>query len=258
MKQKIYVIGFPKSGNTWLARLMAEITNSNIHANSNKDYLHLADNSFKRNGDFIIYKEHAVDDIELVLKEKVIYIVRDVRDVIISGFFHSHRKINENLILNNKIMNKYFEYEIRGLNNKWQGNFLNRMYLRFVIFVKFLLNKKKLVEFGGWSDHVEYWMQWKEVCFVRYEDLLDDTKGEITRIVSELDLNIDENIIDKAIQNQSFDKKKETFLQQGDIKNLEFLRNGKKESWKRLLSNEMYKEIITKHSKIMKQFNYIK
>ena len=29
-QEDIYVIGFPKSGNTWLARLLAEVTDSNL------------------------------------------------------------------------------------------------------------------------------------------------------------------------------------------------------------------------------------
>ena len=36
-KEKIYVVGFPKSGNTWLARLLAEITSSKVAVDNPHD-----------------------------------------------------------------------------------------------------------------------------------------------------------------------------------------------------------------------------
>jgi len=49
-KEPIFVVGFPKSGNTWLARLLAEITQSNIEANNPID---IADNLLSRKGSYL-------------------------------------------------------------------------------------------------------------------------------------------------------------------------------------------------------------
>lgn len=84
----IYVLGFPKSGNTWLARLLGEVTQSNILA---EDLVNTADNSSDREGDFAIHKEHVARDEQVLLKEQVVYIIRDIRDVLVSSFYHNHR-----------------------------------------------------------------------------------------------------------------------------------------------------------------------
>jgi len=164
--------------------------------------------------------------------------------------------LNEKSIQNSFVLKKYFEYEINGLNKEWQGNFSNRMYLRFVILIKFLLNRPKLIKFGSWSDHVQYWTSQNGISFVKYEDLLQNTKYEMQRLLKELDFNIEEAKIDASIEKQSFEKKKKDFIDKNDIKNAKFMRNGEKESWKQLFSDKLYQKIIDRHGKIMNKFNY--
>ena len=83
-KEPIYVVGFPKSGNTWLARLISETLDSNLAPNNSID---AADFSENRKGKYIIFKQHTDENISDISKSSVIYIIRDVRDVLVSGFF---------------------------------------------------------------------------------------------------------------------------------------------------------------------------
>ena len=106
----IYVLGFPKSGNTWLARLLSEVTQSNILA---EDPVNTADNSLDRQGNFVIHKEHVVRDEQVVLKEQVVYIIRDIRDVLVSGFYHNNRRLNDEKINSNIIARLYFYAQIK-------------------------------------------------------------------------------------------------------------------------------------------------
>lgn len=71
----IYIVGYPKSGNTWLSRLVGDATNSPIKGNS------LADEGHDRAGIYTIIPRHSRS---LLDGGKIIVITRDPRDVIVS------------------------------------------------------------------------------------------------------------------------------------------------------------------------------
>lgn len=90
------------------------------------------------------------------------------------------------------------------------------------------------IRIGNWSNHVNYWSS-KDFVVVRYEDLLKDTKYELKRILSELEINTNDTIIEDAIKKQSFAKKKQDFIDAGDELNTKFLRSGKVGAWRNIL-----------------------
>ena len=53
--EPIYVIGYPKSGNTWLARMIAEVLRANI---ASADVINSSDNRQDRDGKYLIIKKH--------------------------------------------------------------------------------------------------------------------------------------------------------------------------------------------------------
>jgi hypothetical protein len=109
-KEPIYVIGFPKSGNTWFARLLAEVTDSNIKATNLIDS---SENSLDKKGKHVIYKEHVLEDVDSILQCKVVYIVRDVRDVLVSWFFHCNRWMPHERAIENTLYRQYLNYEVK-------------------------------------------------------------------------------------------------------------------------------------------------
>ena len=93
MKKRVIICGYPKSGNTWLTRLTAEIIGCPVAgfwcAPANND---IAIEGGERESEYECYKAH--HSIEFMSKtlshysngtEKLIYVIRDPRDVIISG-----------------------------------------------------------------------------------------------------------------------------------------------------------------------------
>ena len=256
-KEPIFVIGFPKSGNTWLARLLAEVTRSNIAVNDPLDVINAADNSPERTGCYVVYKEHVVNDVEEALRGKVVYIIRDVRDVLISGFYHCNRWCNNELIKRNIICRWYFIHEVGKLNKMWQGNAWAETLYKVRCSIKFLIGYKyNKVRIGSWSDHVSFWAGKPGVIIVRYEDLLRDTKGEMRKLLDAFEMDVSDEILSQAISNQSFENKKALFQQSGDSRNAKFLRSGEAGGWRELLSPSMVKKIEMQHGRVMNEYGY--
>ena len=151
-KEPIFVIGFPKSGNTWLARLLAEITQSEMESSNTVDS---ADNSaMRRRGGHLICKRH--DSVKEFSLEDVpiVYIIRDVRDVLVSAFFFNNRFVTEDLVkldsnlrgIKRLLYRLYFWNQIRRMNRQWCGNELT-------VLRNWIHGRKSTV--GSWSEHVE-------------------------------------------------------------------------------------------------------
>lgn len=254
-KEPIFVIGFPKSGNTWLARLIAEVTDSNLNPRNPVD---AADFSHERTGNYLVNKEHVIQNMNDILDGKVIYIVRDVRDVLVSGFFHCNRWCDEDKIKKSMFFKMYFNHEINKLNEKWQGNLWAEFTYRIKSFlISLVRDKSEKVRIGSWSNHVLFWTQKKDVVVVRYEDLLQNTEGEVRRILAELKINVDESAVIKTVSNQSFENKKKKFIHSGDVKNNKFLRSGKEGGWQSLLSPKSVTKIEKMHSQVMNKYGYM-
>jgi hypothetical protein len=254
-KESIYVIGFPKSGNTWLARLLAEVADSNMAASNEVDS---ADNSLNKKGKYVIYKEHVPEDIEKVLQCKVVYIVRDVRDVLVSWFFHCNRWMPHESARRNKLYRQYLNYEVKKSIKILRSNLPAELLAKTRYGLKALFHRRlEQRSIGGWGEHVLFWLDKPDVVVVKYEDLLKDTEGELRKVVNSLKLDVDCKRIPKVVFNQSFKKKKEGFQKSGDVKNYKFLRSGTSGSWEGLLYPSTAESIKNKYIKIMNNFDYL-
>ena len=145
---------------------------------------------------------------------------------------------------------------MRGLNKHWQGDILSRIKHNTHLFIKKVLLKKKTTRVGSWSNHVDFWGSLDGIAIVRYEDLLIDTENELKKIFDKLNIKVTDKHLKQTIENQSFDKKKKEFIQKGDMVNAKFMRSGKKESWKQLISSVLQSEIEEKHHKTLLKYNY--
>lgn len=108
---------------------------------------------------------------------KYIYVERDALDVLVS-YFHFYRA--------------YLGYT----------GTLDAFYERFM---------DGRVQYGSWFEHVAEWRERAadpDVLVVRYEDLLNDRKASIERLVEFLDWERDERWVDRAVIESSFDAMK--------------------------------------------------
>ena len=175
-----------------------------------------------------------------------IYIVRDPRDVAVSMSHHSN--MNNESVVEYLITNQHEIAHIdKNSKKEKQDSF-----------------KKSIM--GTWSMNYLSWKSYKgrKIHFVRYEDLINDTKNEFLKILEYLknivNFNIDEQKLNKAIIETSFEnlsnmELKNGFIEQSWEKN--FFRKGKIGDWKESLDNKLSKKIEDTFYKEMEYLGYI-
>ena len=90
--KNILIVGYPKSGTNWLSRLVAEVLQCNFNGDWGFDTKNASRLIFENtNSEYQVFKSHHFfSDIKTASKEpiyKIIYIVRDPRDIVISGTY---------------------------------------------------------------------------------------------------------------------------------------------------------------------------
>lgn len=228
-KTKILVVGYPKSGNTWLTRLVSELLDSPSIGFVGFDDIKqdMSTEGLNRESEYVVLKSHLKYDKKLMIKneikeEKTIYIIRDIRDIVVSSYFYF--KINIDKIINSYISGKS------------------------------LLNNNEDSMWGRWDEHIYSWKS--KSLVVKYEDLLFDTYKEANKIISYLGFEIDKNKIKSAIVNQSFYNRKKEFLKKNEITKYKFMRKGKAGEYKEILSEEQNKRIKEAFLKTIEEMGY--
>ena len=175
-----------------------------------------------------------------------IYIVRDPRDVVIS--MSHHLNMNNESVVEHLITN---QHEIAHIDK----NFKKEKQDSF---------KKSIM--GTWSMNYLSWKSYKgrKIHFVRYEDLINNPKNEFLKILEYLkniiNFDIDEQKLNKAIVETSFDNLSKMELKNGFIEQSwkrNFFRKGKIGDWKESLDNKLSKKIEDTFYKEMKYLGYI-
>ena len=155
----VFLVSYPRSGNTWTRFLIASliyqdapITFANIESRIPEIYFN-PDHRMRRLPRPRILKSHECFQPHY---RRVIYIVRDPRDVAVSFYHHNVKAGN---IADNYPMEDYIP--------------------RFI-------NAEFDTQWGSWADHVQSWMLLRQnhpdFLFLRYEDMKRDTMTELERI----------------------------------------------------------------------------
>lgn len=178
----IFLVSFPKSGNTWTRFLLANLRFPDEPAtwvNINRlipDPTGTAKKDFDRMPRPRIIKSHECFDPRY---PRVIYIVRDPRDVVLSQY-HYHRKI-------------------RKLDDESP---LEQFVTRFLA--------GETCPHGSWGQNVATWMYTSEesprFLLLRYEDLVADTARELAKVASFLQLAAGPEQIAQAVERSSADR----------------------------------------------------
>jgi len=168
-----------------------------------------------------IFKTHLpFNALPYYVEWKYIYLVRDGRDVGVSLYEQRRSRIV------NPIQDEFGEFWDRWVEGEPHWSF--------------------------W-EHIKSWWEVKHlpnVLMVHYNNLIDDKPAEIERIVNFLDLQIDDNIKNKILEQSSLEYMKinaQKFQPAGYFQGQTFINKGKKNRWKKLLTFQQldgYEKII--------------
>jgi len=220
---RIAITGFPKSGNTWVSRLLGDVLDSPVGGIKNAKPL--ATEGQERTGRYRVLQLHlrpVYEDVGMCLPNgwglcvpqydgmPLIHVVRDPRDVVVSAKHYWDIDTMENAL----------EAVGRGL--------------------------EPVKAVGPWQTYVTNWLDCPvKPLLVRYEDLHTDAASELVRILEHWDLRYREDRIAPAVERQAFDAKRAQIQSDGDGRiygksiQLKNLRRGKVGGWRRCFTTEM-------------------
>lgn len=230
MKKNILIVGYPKSGTTWLSRLVAQLVNCPLKGDWGfEDIQAPYQEGLNRESNFQLYKSHHLKD-EIYKASKfsidyIIYIIRDPRDVVISGMH-------------------YFNFLPRFLTRKGNRIKINKFYKKGYFKLTSKKEKKRQMieavlngnnKINPWLSHS--WFQHfnsyskESICLIKYEDLLNNTENECTKILKFLNIETNQEHIKKSISDQSFLSRKKIDKNKKDPHQSKLLRSGEIGNW---------------------------
>lgn len=251
---KIVISGYPKSGNTWLTRLVAELINCPVKGFWNSDKEEIAKEGLSRGSSYACYKSHhQLEELRAIEEQadKIIYVIRDPRDITISG---------KNFFRSVKIMDP------KKTRLKSLAKILNKIFYKTI--GKSVMEKKMIgaVLYGdstvhhwcrvSWKAHLMPYLEAENVCKVTYEDMLDDPMTECQKILRFLEIKKSSAEIETAIENQSFAMAKQKFKQENALNKANFLRKGGRGYWIKSFSAKEKQLFIDEVGPQLQQLGY--
>ena len=222
-----FIVSFPKSGNTWLRFILANMLTKELVTMKNIDKFVPDIYNFKKQingkGEPRFIKTH---NINLQQYPKTIYIHRDYRDVLVS-YYHFQKNLNQ-----------------------YNGSLSS-----FI--------KEIDTPFGSWANHVNEALKFKEkspkrILFLSYDDLLDNLYENVERIAQFCHITPLKSI-EEIVQLCSFESLKNVEQKHGrtfDTPNLTFFRSGKSKQWETEFSAEDKVLVNTENGNLFKTLNY--
>jgi estrone sulfotransferase len=178
--KNIYLVSYPRSGNTWMRYLLANIINPDEswhidNINNIVPDMYQVDITLYEKPTIIKSHEPYTDTYS-----KVIYMYRDGRDVAISYY-------------------NLFKTAYRYLGS-------------FEEFIIAMLKGDELLAYGSWQDHVGNWLQAprkEDILYIKYEQLCSDTKSVLAQVINFIGANCQKQLIESAVNKSEFNKIKE-------------------------------------------------
>jgi len=173
---------FERSGNTWLRFVLFEVLTNDTAGFLNVNQV-LPELGTHQNGQHVLpnggrfIKTHHQYRSQY---KRAIYLMRDLRDVMLSNWARDKEMGFSQYFDNGKGMDGYIESFLKG----------------------------KVTRFGSWQSHVDSWVncplaQNGNLLVVRYEDLRKDTESGLVEMLNFLGIDRDREQIRRAVENNS-------------------------------------------------------
>jgi sulfotransferase family protein len=183
----VFVVSYPRSGNTWTRFLIANL----VYPAENVSFTNIerlipdtssqSNRALKRTPRPRIIKTHQYFDHRY---RKMIYIVRDPRDVALSmyNFQRKYRQIPDDYPLQSSV------------DDFVRGNLIS-------------------ADWGSWGENVASWVYTRshsqDFLLLRYEDMIADTSRELARIARHLGIEASSDRLQSVIDRSSADRMRE-------------------------------------------------
>jgi Sulfotransferase domain len=232
--EDVLIASYPRSGVTWTRFLLYGVMKGELAdfsvIPSVVPYIgkhDVAEPSLERSGRLVYSHEPIKDKVE-----KVVYIVRDPRAVVVSEYRWQQRKR-----VNPGPFDRFVHRFVEGKTNPW----------------------------GSWSSHLDTWLSPEPVDggklhLIRYEELRNDTVGTLGEIVRFVGLDDDREVLERAVQDASIEnmRAKEDERPHGKTrKDIRFVNSGELAGWRETLSDDQVKLIETSFGDWMKRLGYV-
>jgi Sulfotransferase domain len=237
-----FVVSYPRSGNTWTRFLIANL----VHADKDVSFANIeklipdtssqSSRAVKSTPRPRIIKTHEYFDHRY---PKIIYIVRDPRDVVLSYY---------------DFQRKYMQIDDQYPLERYVDDFVN--------------GKLISISWGTWSENVGSWMCTRgkrdNFLLLRYEDMMRDTARELARVAGFLDIPPDADRLQRAIERSSADRMRALEKLQEDKwvatknrrKDIPFVRVAKSGGWRTDLPASCAQQIETAWGDLMTTLGY--
>ena len=233
-----FLASYPKSGSTWLAFMIANLMTEGC------DDQRIADQRFLPGLGKQHEAKHRLPGGGRLIRthekwrpqyRRAIYVVRDGRDVAVSEYWHRRRVTG-------------FDGDFASFLEYWRRGYFTG--------------------YGAWSEHVEDWLDSPPnrdggVLLVRYEDLKEDTAGELRRVADFLELDASNERIGGAIQASTLEKMKKQEERSEGIKHREtgekisFVRKGIVGDWRNTFTDDDLSKFFENSGEAMRRLGYL-
>lgn len=217
--QVVFLSEYPKSGGSWLGNMLAEALDVPFPTHS----------PIPRVGP-CVFHNHWGPTRRL---HRVIYLMRDGRDTMVSLYFHRMRAIATELDrpFNVAMKRRYEKLFGAGFDTDDTHAHLGK-------FIESEMLHPRMSRLH-WGDHVLGWLSMRDrlSSVVMYENLRADPAGEMQRITSGLDLNIDAENVRQTVDRFSFSKMAGG-RQPGHENRQSFIRKGVVGDWRNHFNRE--------------------
>lgn len=240
----LFIVSYPKSGNTWTRFLLGNliyqdepVTFRNVEARIPSIYLY-SDRQLLRLPR--IFKSHDCFDPRY---RKVVYIVRDPRDVAVSAY---HYSIKVKLLQDSCPMEDFVPLFMSGT------------------FGSGLLADPR---WGSWYDNVSSWLAMRhnrKFLLLRYEDMLEDAARELYKVADFLEIAAAPERIARAVKLSSADEMREMERSQSNEWQLTkqtrqdkpFVRKARAGGWKSEMSRTASSRVEASWGDLMQTLGY--